>query len=131
MRVLKPGGRIAISDIALRQPLPAESVEAHVGCIAGALLISDYERLLKSAEFSSVLVQETGADLNVYAQAGSGGGCSPIGSSCCDTSGAATEPSGLHDSLADLLRSFDANAYAASVRVHAVKVRLMAQETAT
>ena len=79
LRVLKPGGRISISDIALRQPLPPEiasSLQAYVGCIAGAMLISEYERLLQEAGFNAVVVSETGADLNVYAQAGSAGCCS-------------------------------------------------------
>ena len=46
-RVLKPGGRVAISDIAIKQPLPAElgeSLMAYVGCIAGAIEIDDYRR---------------------------------------------------------------------------------------
>src|SRR5437660_600050 len=46
-RVLKPGGRVAVSDIALKQPLPAElarDVMAYVGCVAGAVRIEDYER---------------------------------------------------------------------------------------
>jgi len=41
IRVLKPGGRLAVSDIALKQPLPAElanDIMAYVGCIAGARL---------------------------------------------------------------------------------------------
>jgi ubiquinone/menaquinone biosynthesis C-methylase UbiE len=51
-RVLKPGGRIAVSDLALHQPLPAavrEMVEALVGCIAGAILVSETERLVRDA----------------------------------------------------------------------------------
>lgn len=117
LRVLKPGGRVSISDIALRQPLPpdiATSIQAYVGCIGGAILIADYKRLLSEAGFDAVVVMETGADLNVYAQAGSGGCCSKDGS--C---GSGTPP--LHDGLAKVLKDFDANAYAASVRVHAVK----------
>src|SRR5262249_23918496 len=46
-RVLKPGGRVAVSDIALKSELPedlARSVAAYVGCIAGAIRIEDYER---------------------------------------------------------------------------------------
>jgi arsenite methyltransferase len=116
LRVLKPGGRVSISDIALRQPLPpdiASSVQAYVGCISGAILIADYERLLRAAGFDAVVVSETGADLNVYAQAGSGGCCS--GGSC------SPETPPLHDGLAAVLKNFDANAYAASVRIHAVK----------
>ncbi|MCZ7635893.1 MAG: arsenite methyltransferase [Verrucomicrobia bacterium] len=51
-RVLKPGGRVAVSDLALLQPLPpavAESVEALVGCVAGAVLVSDTERMVRDA----------------------------------------------------------------------------------
>jgi SAM-dependent methyltransferase len=123
-RVLKPGGRVAISDIALRKPLLpeiAESVQAYVGCIAGALLISDYERMLRDAGFKAVVVSETGADLNVYAQAGAVGCCASTAQPCCSSSEAGQCASTLHDGLADVLRTFDANAYAASVRVHAVK----------
>ncbi len=52
LRVLKPGGRVAISDIALMRPLPLqikESAEAYVGCIAGAVLISEYRDMLQRA----------------------------------------------------------------------------------
>src|ERR1700737_3893815 len=53
-RVLKPGGRLAGSDIALKRPLPAEigqDVMAYVGCIAGAVLIEEYRRQLTEAGF--------------------------------------------------------------------------------
>src|SRR5688572_8435136 len=46
-RVLKPGGRVAVSDIALKRPLPREiefDVMAYVGCIAGAISVEEYER---------------------------------------------------------------------------------------
>src|SRR3954447_25548116 len=48
-RVLKPGGRLAVSDIALKRDLPPEiaaDLMAYVGCIAGAIPIEDYRRLL-------------------------------------------------------------------------------------
>jgi arsenite methyltransferase len=51
-RVLKPGGRVAVSDLALLQPLPPavkEMVEALVGCIAGAVLVSETERMARDA----------------------------------------------------------------------------------
>lgn len=122
LRVLKPGGRMAVSDIALKRPLPAEIVhdaKAYVGCIAGAIQISEYERLLREAGFGAVAVQGTGANLNVYAQAESSGCCSSSGG--CSTEGATPDVSVLHDGLAQILKTFDANEYAASVRVHAIK----------
>jgi SAM-dependent methyltransferase len=51
-RVLKPGGRVAVSDMALLQPLPeavAGTLEALVGCIAGAPLVTDTERMMREA----------------------------------------------------------------------------------
>ncbi len=126
LRVLKPGGRVALSDIALKQELPAEvkqSVQAYVGCISGAILIVEYRSLLEQADFTSVVVTDTGADLNAYAQASDGGGC--CGGNACGPDAAATDVShqqkSLHDGLTSIMQSFDANAFAASVRVHALK----------
>jgi SAM-dependent methyltransferase len=58
-RVLKPGGRFAVSDVVVRGELPAEvrrSMELWVGCIAGALTDAEYERKLKNAGFADVTV---------------------------------------------------------------------------
>lgn len=58
-RVLKPGGRVAVSDIALLKPLPPEivkMVEAMVGCIAGAVLASDSERMAGEAGLSDIVL---------------------------------------------------------------------------
>ncbi len=116
LRVLKPGGRVALSDIALKQELPNEvkqSVEAYVGCISGAILIDDYRSLLQQAGFASVVVTDTGSDLNAYAMASDGG--------CCGGGSCGSDEKSLHDGLASVMQSFDANAFAASVRVHALK----------
>jgi ubiquinone/menaquinone biosynthesis C-methylase UbiE len=51
-RVLKPGGRLAVSDLVLKKRLPAEiaaDVMAYVGCIAGAISVDDYRRGLRAA----------------------------------------------------------------------------------
>jgi arsenite methyltransferase len=58
-RVLKPGGRFAVSDVVVRGEVPAairRSVELWVGCVAGALEESEYQRLLTEAGFSGVEV---------------------------------------------------------------------------
>lgn len=60
-RVLKPGGRIAVSDIALLRPLPAavtEMVEAMVGCVAGAVMIEDYEGGLGQSGFTRIEIRQ-------------------------------------------------------------------------
>lgn len=128
-RVLRPGGRLAASDIALKRPLPAElaaDVSAYVGCIAGAIPIADYVAGLKAAGFSAVDVVDSGRDLNAYAKVENQSGCcSPplteAGArpavSCCGTPAKET----VHGNLAELLRKYDTNDYAASVRVFAVR----------
>src|SRR5687768_3673563 len=59
-RVLKPGGRFAVSDVVVRGEVPADvrrSVELWVGCVAGALSEADYRRLLTDAGFGDVEVE--------------------------------------------------------------------------
>ncbi len=61
-RVLKPGGRFAVSDVVVRGEAPAEvrrSMEMWVGCIAGALSEDDYRAKLKSAGFESIGIEPT------------------------------------------------------------------------
>lgn len=134
-RVLKPGGRLAVSDIALKRELPEEvgrDIMAYVGCIAGAIPIEEYRQGLIDAGFSEVMIVDSGADLNAYAKVENQAGCCsppakdvtgsrslPIASagSCCSPA----EESDLHSDLRDLLTRYNVNDYAASVKVFAVK----------
>lgn len=127
-RVLKPGGRLAVSDIALKKPLPAEigqDMMAYVGCIAGAIPIEIYRKQLIEAGFAAVEVIDSGADLNAYTKIENQAGCCTPASSlavaepaCCS---AKPSNNDLHRRLLELLRRYNVNDYAASVRVFAVK----------
>jgi arsenite methyltransferase len=144
-RVLKPGGRLAASDIALKHALPealANSIAAYVGCIAGAIRIDDYRSGLLAAGFEHVEIVDSGRDLNAYAKVENQAACcspaavnplphaatplsdaanplSIVEAPCCTP--AATAPASLHDELRSLLSQYDINATAASVKVYAVK----------
>ena len=61
-RVLKPGGRLAVSDVVVRGEVPTEirkSMELWVGCIAGALEEKEYQEKLARAGFESIEVEPT------------------------------------------------------------------------
>ena len=136
-RVLKPGGRLAVSDIALKKPLPPEvssDIMAYVGCIAGAILIADYQQGLIDAGFSNVRVIDSGSDLNAYAKIEDQSGCcSPAmaqisaqpevssGSYACCAPAPAKAEAALFDKFTELLSRYNVNDYAASVKVFAIK----------
>jgi arsenite methyltransferase len=141
-RILKPGGRVAISDIALKHELPdavAKSMAAYVGCIAGAIGINDYRDGLLAAGFEHVEILDSGADLNAYAKVENQAGCcSPkmdsdrdlsntLETACC-----APPPSNttsFHEDLTVLLSQYDVNAAAASVKVYAIKPQAVSPES--
>jgi arsenite methyltransferase len=122
-RVLRPGGRLAASDIALKRSLPPElqnDAMAFVGCIGGAIPIDDYRAGLIQAGFSHVEVIDSKVDLNAYSQVdGQAACCSPAMSG--DLPIASSCSSEVHQDLADVLSRYDVNYYAASVKVYAVK----------
>jgi arsenite methyltransferase len=130
-RVLKPGGRVVVSDIALKKLLPpdlANDLMAYVGCVAGAIMIDDYRNGLAAAGFVHVHVADNGSDLNAYTLVdGQSGCCAPpmtsigvpiLGNGCEPPKSAAAD---VHSGLKDLLRRYDVNDYAASVKVYAIK----------
>jgi len=61
-RVLKPGGRFAVSDVVVRGEVPAEirrSIELWIGCVAGALEEAEYRAKLAKAGFEAIEVEPT------------------------------------------------------------------------
>ena len=82
-RVLRSGGRLAVSDVVVRRELPASvkrSMELWSGCVAGALLESEYVAKLRAAGFTDVEVEPT----RIYTR----DDAAEMASSCC---GAETE----------------------------------------
>lgn len=135
-RILKTGGRLAISDIALKKNLPdevANNALAYLGCISGAIPIRDYQEGLTRAGFNKVQIIDTHKDLNSYALVDNQVGCctpamstetsgllamAPEETSCCSPS---KEQNIVLDGLRELIQKYDLNEFAASVQVFAIK----------
>lgn len=75
LRVLKPGGRLALSDIVARGEMPAHlksDMALYTGCIAGASLISDLQEMLETLGFSKIEItpqEESAAFIRTWAPA--------------------------------------------------------------
>ncbi|MEA2642439.1 MAG: arsenite methyltransferase [Chloroflexota bacterium] len=88
-RVLRPGGRLAISDVVVRGELPAalrRDLESWAGCVAGALEEDEYRRLLAESGFEAIAMDVT--RVHDSAQLAVSGGC-------CGTDGGCAAPSEL------------------------------------
>ncbi|MCX5632894.1 MAG: arsenite methyltransferase [Phycisphaerae bacterium] len=69
-RVLKPGGKACISDLALKEPLPKEvlkSAAALVSCVAGAVLIDETIEMAKNAGLADIKIEEKAYNIDVMA----------------------------------------------------------------
>jgi SAM-dependent methyltransferase len=80
-RVLRPGGRFAVSDIVVRGEVPEavrQNVELWIGCVAGALEENDYQQRLRQAGFEDVAIEPTRVyDVNEARQALAFAGADP------------------------------------------------------
>jgi hypothetical protein len=115
-----------VSDIALKRPLPEElgkSLAAYVGCVAGAISIDEYREGLLAAGFAHVEIIDTQSDLNTYAKAEKQGSgcCGPSESEGCLPVSSDPEAEAFRAQLRDLMRRYNINDYAASVKVFALK----------
>jgi arsenite methyltransferase len=99
IRVLKPGGRIAISDVVATQAIPkevADSVEALTGCVSGAAPVEEVRALLAGAGFEAIKVEPRRDSGSIIAQCMPGAesflasavieGRKPGGAGCCGPS---------------------------------------------
>ncbi|CAM1506354.1 Fc.00g059950.m01.CDS01 [Cosmosporella sp. VM-42] len=136
-RLLKPGGRVAISDILAKKPLPEKlrsDIALYVGCISGASEVPEYENFLKDAGFGEILIVDTKSDLNVYLQINEDGSkkseccipkkvdkgkredcCEPPSETCCMTSDCKSEKDYVPDEENDL------NEWVGSYKIYALK----------
>jgi SAM-dependent methyltransferase len=70
-RVLKPGGRLAISDVVALREMPrelAESVEALTGCVSGSAKVTEFRSLLAEAGFEGIEIEPRGESRAIIGQ---------------------------------------------------------------
>ncbi|EJC97655.1 NAD-binding protein [Fomitiporia mediterranea MF3/22] len=150
-RLLVPGGRVSISDILAKRPLPEEIKEdasLYIGCVSGASLVTEYDQWMRDAGFSDITIVNTNKDLNIYKdgilQVGSdsNSGNTPKNSAiagCCATTQkistcATDEKSGVKgccaststkvgpvDNKKEMIRDINLNEFVGSYQIYAVK----------
>ncbi|KAK0739002.1 S-adenosyl-L-methionine-dependent methyltransferase [Apiosordaria backusii] len=132
-RLLKPGGRVAVSDILAKKPLPemlGKDIAMYVGCIAGAAIVADYEKWFKEAGFKEAVITDTKADLNVYLETNedgtkkSGDCCGPaaVVPACCGGDDATAAPSCTSAAPSgNTEEKTDLNEFVGSFKIFAVK----------
>ncbi|EAW12228.1 putative ubiE/COQ5 methyltransferase [Aspergillus clavatus NRRL 1] len=111
-RLLKPGGRVAISDILARKKLPSDvtnNLALYVGCIAGASQVEEYHSYLKEAGFNDIMIVDTKSDLNIYKEMSQGEKVA-----CCSASCSGTQSN-------NDIGKYDFNEWTGSFQIFAVK----------
>ncbi|KAH7337320.1 putative arsenic methyltransferase Cyt19 [Rhizoctonia solani] len=116
-RVLKPGGRLAMSDIVEKKPMPEDIKQdaiSYVGCVAGAIDVVLYRQFLADAGFQDIILLDTNADLSIYRQSSSNSSKAAC-SSCCS---GASKPAkgGFNEAL-----NYDVNEFVGSFAIYAIK----------
>ncbi|EUC54378.1 UbiE/COQ5 family methyltransferase, putative [Rhizoctonia solani AG-3 Rhs1AP] len=116
-RILKSGGRLAISDIVEKKPMPEDvkrDAISYVGCVAGAINATLYRQFLAEVGFQDILILDTNADLSVYQQPASNS--SKAGSSSCCSSTCEPARGGINTAL-----KYDINEFVGSFTIYALK----------
>lgn len=146
-RVLKPGGRLAISDILAKKPFPpgmAKNISLYVGCISGASMVEQYQSYMDGCNFESVMIIDKNVDLNVYKETElfekeeeTDGGSQreekkifdEIHPTCCGTGGGAAEVKtklccsigAIDEEFSEAVDNTDFNEWVGSYNVYAIK----------
>ncbi|CAE6434339.1 unnamed protein product [Rhizoctonia solani] len=116
-RILKSGGRLAISDIVEKKPMPEDvkrDAISYVGCVAGAINATIYRQFLAEVGFQDILILDTNADLSVYQPPASNS--SKTGSSSCCSSTCGPAKGGINVAL-----KYDINEFVGSFTIYALK----------
>ncbi|TGZ76658.1 S-adenosyl-L-methionine-dependent methyltransferase [Ascodesmis nigricans] len=132
-RLLKNGGRMAVSDMLTRREIPEDvrgDVGLYIGCVSGASRIEEYERWMKEAGFKDIAIIDTKSDVNVYKEGiisfdgdekVSAGG-QQTGGGCCG--GTTIDPDQAEPAAkerAKRVANLDLNEFVGSFKIFAVK----------
>ncbi|KAF8253203.1 S-adenosyl-L-methionine-dependent methyltransferase [Wilcoxina mikolae CBS 423.85] len=124
-RLLKPGGRVAISDILARKELPEEvrrDVGLFVGCVGGASKVGEYEGWIREAGFKDVFIIDTEKDVNIYKESllveGSGG---EEGIEGTYYYGSPSSRGSISSDRREILKNLDLNEYVGAYQIYAIK----------
>lgn len=113
-RLLKPEGRVAISDLLSVRELPdtiKNILAFYVGCVSGARSVGEYEKWLKEAGFLRSVIVNTNKDLNVYKEGA-------LMSDCAQKTSSEDKPDIMNS---DEIKNVNFNDYIGSYQIYAIK----------